>query len=368
MMKITLLLLTLLSEQHLSKATGWSWSPLSAADGAVPRVSGHTSATITADGTKSSASVLLFGGLTGAAGSPTTNDLWQFDCQSDKWIKLLDNNKSLSSCPRRRMYAASATLGRKFYIFGGWDPGMPGSGGEFLDDIWSFDLVSKQWSEEMAKLPFPVSRHAAVTMGNRVIIHTFRGVLIFDDKDGGTIIYEQPTAPCNNGDGASPESLSMCAMAALGDDKVVLFGGSDKKQQISSELFVLDTKDWTWTKLVCPVVDTRPTALASASMAPLSKDSCIVFGGAGLAPTGYEGGYGLVPRDDTWICTIKKETNAVEWERIECDRRPEARLAATLNCLDNNDSGGKFLLAGGYDSVSKGTFSEPWILSVVSED
>lgn len=96
--------------------------------------------------------------------------------------------------------------------------------------------------------------------------------------------------------------------------------------------------------------------MASASMAPFSKDQCIVFGGAGLAPTGYSGGYGLVPSADTWICAIKDKS--VDWKRIECTKSPDGRMAASLNRL----SDGRFLLQGGYDSVTKSTFEEPWIL------
>lgn len=326
---------------HSAKASGWSWSPTA---GKAPRVSGQTTATINEHN-----GVLLFGGLMGAAGSPTTNDLWHFDSVENAWAQLLSNEEDgdgvSMSCPRVRMYAASASIGTKFYIFGGWDPMDPGSGGEFLDDIWSFDWTAKSWSEEKAKLPYPVSRHAAVTVNDDMaIIHTYKGILTF--KDG--MLSEQTT------EGDAPDSLSMCAMTSIGD-KVILFGGSDKKQQMSSEVYVLDTTNWTWAKLTCE--KEGPTAMASPCMASLSKDQCIVFGGAGLAPTGYEGGYGLVPSDETWICTFD-ESN-VQWERLECAKRPEARIAASLNSLGD----GRFLMQGGYDPTTKSTFEEPWTLS-----
>ncbi|KAL9185866.1 hypothetical protein ACHAXT_003643 [Thalassiosira profunda] len=176
------------------------------------------------------------------------------------------------------------------------------------------------------------------------VIHTFKGVLTY--KDGK--IAEQETM------GDAPDALSMCAMTSIGN-KVVLFGGADKTQQMSSDVYVLDTTNWTWTKLEGN--GDGPAALASACMAPLSDNACILFGGAGLAPSGYEGGYGLQPKDEAWICTLGEKT--VEWELLECERRPEARLAASLDCVGE----GRFLLQGGYDSVSKETFGEPWILT-----
>eukprot|EP00578_Thalassiosira_sp_NH16_P001387 CAMPEP_0181136374 /NCGR_PEP_ID=MMETSP1071-20121207/33145_1 /TAXON_ID=35127 /ORGANISM="Thalassiosira sp., Strain NH16" /LENGTH=343 /DNA_ID=CAMNT_0023223071 /DNA_START=32 /DNA_END=1063 /DNA_ORIENTATION=- len=334
----------LLSAIVPTKANGWSWSPLSPAIDGAPRVSGQTTASIIDDSNNScSSGVLLFGGLTGAAGSPTTNDLWHFEDVTEEWTKL-----SPEQCPRVRMYAASAMLNSKYYIFGGWDPMDPGSGGEFLNDIWSYDMATKAWTEEEAELPFPVSRHAAVAVGEgehgMVIIHTFKGIFTFRNGQ----LTEQAT------EGDAPDSLSMCAMTAVGN-KVLLFGGSDKTQQMSSAVHVLDTTNWVWTKLQC-THDDGPGPMASACMAPLSENQCIVFGGAALAPTGYEGGYGLLPKDDTWVCTLSEKN--VEWERVECKEVPEGRVAASLNSL----GGDRFLMQGGYDPVSKGTFGTPWIL------
>ena len=241
------LLLPIMLSSSSQHATGWMWNAVKCDK--APRVSGQS----TAD---SENGVLLFGGLTGAAGSPTVNDLWHF--ANDKWTQLLpDDEDSDLPCPRVRMYAASAMIGSKFYIFGGWDPGEKGSGGEFLDDIWSFDWTDKRWREEGAKLPYPVSRHAAVSVGgNMAVIHTYKGILTF--RDGA--IAEQATKGC------APDALSMCAMAAI-DNKVFVFGGADKTQNMSSDLYVLDTMNWTWTKLECK--GNGPTALASASMVRL---------------------------------------------------------------------------------------------------
>ncbi|KAL7537661.1 hypothetical protein ACHAWF_005866 [Thalassiosira exigua] len=335
-MNMKILILLLLSAKA---ASGWSWTALPAAAGKAPRVSGQA-ASSTNDG------VLLFGGLTGAAGSPTTNDLWKFDASDDAWARVAPGAGDGSPVSRVRMYAASASIGDEFYVFGGWDPMEPGSGGEFLDDVWAFDRANSVWRELEAKLPYPVSRHAAVAVGDMAVIQTYKGIITF--KDG--VLTEQVTT------GEAPDSLSMCAMAAVGD-KVVVFAGSDKTQRMSSDVYVLNTVDWKWTKLQNQSVEGGPSAMASASMAPLAEDRCIVFGGAGLAPAGYQGGFGLMPKDNTWICTITEK--AVEWKSVVCEKRPEGRLAASLSCLGD----GRYLLQGGYDPVSKSTFEEPWILS-----
>ena len=210
---------------HLTNA--WTWSSLSNA-GPAPRVSGHSAATATDN------RVFLFGGLSGNAGSPCYNDLWIFN-SNGQWQKVENSNG-----PGPRMYSAAAMLGKNLYLLGGWDPGAPKSGGTFLDDIWKLNCDTMEWALLDDKLPCgPVSRHAACTVGDQIIMHTFRGVCTFD----GMTWKEQATT------GEAPEGLSMCAMTALNDHSLLVFGGSTKTQQLSSDAFVLDTSTWQWTKL-----------------------------------------------------------------------------------------------------------------------
>ena len=86
-----------------------------------PRVSGHVAVTDRDHGR-----VLLFGGLTGSAGSPCTDQLWTTaaapkDGNDDASWHLVDAKTG----PGPRMYAASAILGDSMYVMGGWDPGEP---------------------------------------------------------------------------------------------------------------------------------------------------------------------------------------------------------------------------------------------------
>jgi len=285
---------------------------------------------------------LLFGGLTGSAGSPVTNDLWSYreDDGSNRW-KHLDVKG-----PGCRMYAASAILDGSFYLFGGWDPGEKGSGGTFKDDVWRLDLDAMQWHEEDPLPCGPVSRHAACTVGEKIIVHTFRGVLVCHLRDGKMKITEQTSS------GEAPEGLSMCAVTSIGESSMLLFGGSTKMQELSSDAFVLDTTTWTWLKLKGTG---GPCARASPCMAPLDASKCIIFGGASLGESGYEGGRGLVAQGDTWIIDVNGDV--AEWEQI-ATTGPEARIAASLSSLPS----GGYLLQGGWDPTSKETYDIPWLL------
>jgi hypothetical protein len=321
---------------------GWSWSK--AALTQAPRVSGHSV------GYYNTNEIILFGGLTGPAGSPCTDETWHYDAASESggsWSLLHGGNTK----PRVRMYGASAVLDNNLYIFGGWDPGAPGSGGEFLDDIWQLDLATRVWLKVDTKLPYPVSRHTAcaISSDDSIVLHTYQGILVYK-KDG--TLAEQETS------GQEPEGLSMCATAPLSSTKMLLFGGSTKTQQMSCDAYVLDCESWTWTKLNNVVGEEAPPILASACAAPLAKDQAVIFGGASIGSSGYGGGMGLIPQDETWVLQVKNGDEA-HWTKVDFPDKPEGRVAATICPIGSRS----FLLQGGYHPTTKTTFDQPWILS-----
>lgn len=338
----SLLLLIGLHGSSISPTNSWAWSSLSSPQAtlaAAPHVSGHSVATVAPD------RILLFGGLTGSAGSPVTNDLWCFTTDDQEWKPLMTANEG----PSRRMYAASAVLNDHFYVTGGWDPGAPGSGGVFLEDVWKLCLTTMEWTKEAKPMPCgPVSRHSACTLGDgdNIVVHTFRGTLVHD----GNFLREQRTT------GETPEGLSMCAMIPMGDDSLILVGGSTKTQALSNDVYLLNTVSWEWRKMRCEP-GTGPAPLASPCGSSIDPKRCVLFGGATLNTSGYQGGAGLRAKDQTWLLTLEGD-DWVTW--TEVDNGPEGRVAASLSPL----AGGKFVLQGGWDPTTKSTFDTPWILDM----
>ena len=341
-----------------------SWSTSSATQ--APRVSGHTTS-VSANGR-----VLLFGGLTGSAGSPCTTDLWSFGVDN-VWRKVETvGGPGPRMCARMHTYtkqhrhfdldaahryAASAFIEQSFYVFGGWDPEAQNSGGTFKDEVWKLDLDTVVWTA-MAPMPCgPVSRHTACTLGDgTVLVHTFLGVFVLDQASG--TLSEKSTS------GDEPEGLSMCAASPLGDKSMLLFGGSTKTQGMSADTYVPNTASWTWRKLH-PDGDGGhvPTPRASCSAAPADAHSCIIHGGAGLGDGGYAGGAGLTAYDETWCVTV--EGDAAHWTELDtsagAEAPPPARVAASLSALS---SGRGFLLQGGWNPGSGETFDKPSVLVV----
>lgn len=336
------LLLVSLAARAFSVPT---WSTNS---GVGPKVSGQASAV------DASGRVLLFGGLTGSAGSPATDELWAYE--DSQWSQL-----TTEGGPGPRMYAAAAALGDSLYVLGGWDPGAPGSGGSFKDEAWKLDLGSMRWSRLAKPMPCgAVSRHTACTVGERIVVHTFRSTVVVE-ADGS--MREQPTT------GEAPDGLSMCAAAPLGDEAMLVFGGSTKTQGFSGDVYVLDTRSWRWRKLRPAGGDgVAPSPRGSACAAAVDEATCVVFGGAGVGKRGYDGGKGLVAFDETW--RLRVDGDDAVWELLlaeatdggrEADDTPSARVAASLSPLPD---GGGLLLHGGWMPATKETFDVSYILDL----
>ena len=358
--------------------SSWTWSSSRQLDNIGPKVSGHSCIVASTNPDK----LLLFGGLTGSSGSPTTADLWKYEHEDGDSTSSIGDGSSASrkrwdllprkmqgiSRPGKRMYSASAVLAgdntqhESFYLFGGWDPEEPGSGGKFLDDIWRFSLETNKWDLCSAVLPFPISRHSACAIGpDEIVIYTHKGILLFSFDGRDWSVSEQPTT----GDG--PDGFSMCATcgisngsssAELGQDLLV-FGGSTQTQELSSATYVLCTQSWTWRKLLVVDDDTPAPLASSCASSIIGRDNqCVIFGGATLGETG------LIPQRDTWLLTVNGDS--AEWKKIavgggdddDDSCRPEGRVAASLTAI-----GDGIVLQGGWDPVTKETYDQTWILS-----
>ena len=307
-----------------------------------PSLSGCASTTV-------KSTVFSFGGLICSTGSsaawragavPRTHrsvvdDLWKF--QHEKWSKVTAIDKN----PPKRMYSAAATdqKNENIYIFGGWDPGR-GSVGSFLNDVWKFCLANNTW-EELASLPYPVSRHSACTIGEKIVIHTLKGTIIFEDDE----LKVQETT------GDNPNDLSMCAVAENGTH-LILFGGNTRNHTMSNELYLLDTKTWNWIQM--KQEGDIPCKRAGCNICK-SKEGFLLFGGGTTGEKGYEGGKGLIGLSDTYIVNI--EENLAKWKKIDKGYMdPGPRVVPTLETV--NDA---IYLHGGWNPESMETYQDTWI-------
>ena len=297
--------------------------------------------------------VLLFGGYAEdtSGARKVVNDLWAFDANSDEWTCLQSDRAAGHSVPQPRLVSAAALTsgGDSMLVFGGWDPQLPGTGGDILADVWSLKLATLEWTRCDPMPVGPTSRHVAVTVNSKLIVHTFRSessVLVFDERR--QTLVEQPTS------GPAPSARGLHAAAAVGD-QLVVFGGAAQAGEMFNDLFSLDTISWRWERLRAD--GPGPTARAGACAAAVGS-TFILACGAERADDG------LLPRSDVWSYDLE----TAGWERLINDNegwlRP--RNAATLTTLRSggaSGTGSELLMQGGWAPFAE-TFNDGRILRV----
>jgi len=323
-----------------------------------------------------------------------TNNLWIYKRDkpdnSPDW-QLIPPKLQGVSRPSPRIHTAAATLGHMMFLFGGYDP----KNGKSFSDIWTLSLKTNKWTLCQAWLPYEVSKHVACAISDtKIVLYTDRGdVLLYDDD------LPTPLITTMDVDGEGPVGLSLCAScgiprttttttdddddddrsssSAFGgvddrysrngggekhqDQDMLIFGGSTGENEgFSSESFRLDTKSWSWSKLV-PKSQKRPPPLQAPSVASLGKNQCIMFGGAALNKRDRS----FSPSDETWLLTV--DGNEANWEQIavqgggEGAASPVGRLSASLTATTPEE----LILHGGYNPTSskQSHDTQTWMLT-----
>ena len=101
--------------------------------------------------------VILHGGRA-TSGTEPLKDAWSFDIHAETWTRLQD-------CPVPLYGHSTVIYGTRLWIFGGYD-GAANS----INKLWSYDLVSGRWAEEVYGGPTPAGRmwHTATMHGARM--------------------------------------------------------------------------------------------------------------------------------------------------------------------------------------------------------
>ncbi|KAJ7431841.1 hypothetical protein B0H11DRAFT_2128705 [Mycena galericulata] len=169
------------------------------------------------------------------------NDLWSFDLNTLRSRAQWELCEPASSeRPAQRTGHACITFENRIIVFGGTD------GQYHYNDTWTFDLTTRKWSELqcIGFIPSPREGHAAALVDDVIYIFGGRGV---DGKDLGDLaafkISNQRWYMFQNM-GPSPSGRSGHAMAAVGT-KVYVLGGESftpSKTDDSGLVHVLDTK------------------------------------------------------------------------------------------------------------------------------
>jgi hypothetical protein len=85
--------------------------------------------------------LLIFGGVRGRT---IFGDLWHFGFKTNVWTQLKKSDDK--PWPSARYGSSSVSVGERMYVFGGMDEGDEGGVGSALDELWSFDWSSMEWT------------------------------------------------------------------------------------------------------------------------------------------------------------------------------------------------------------------------------
>ena len=403
-------------------ASAWTaeWIPLSKnVNKVTPPRSGHVSFSV-------DDKIYVFGGYVEETSQNRypSNDLWVLRGSTNEgdgtigfgkgWMKVLEQSDPRKDIPRKRLAAAavkvsdpsrSPTTSEIGVLLGGWDSGKAGTGGEILNDIWTYMGSSGSsdtcdgtgiWEESNIDLGQPTSRLCAVTLDDKktVVVHNHRcidDVMVLDFSDKESVTLEKQLT---NGRSPSPRGLHvMTRLSGENANKIVLFGGAAQSGAMSNEVFILDCEKWEWTPVEMIVDGTQadkhsPSPRASPCFVTLDDTTCLLFGGASVPEEG-----GLYGCNDTWLLEIdfnseKGDKVTAKWtcvfeDDVNSDKSPPGRNAATLIAVSpesasellsssrkedtgSNGSSMYFLLHGGWFPFRK-TYNEDFILRVKKE-
>ena len=246
----------------------------------------------------SSGSRLFVGG--GYSENGPLSDFWQYD---KEW-KCLNASSSSQCTPFPRMMCGGYQFGDEIYLFGG----MQQLDDEVLiqNDLWKFDIRSRQWVLLQQESPISERYNHAVTAisPTQMLVHggECSGLL------GDCWVYDIPSrsfsqVPTPPGHSPCPRSSHSCAFI---HPYVVIFGGATNSSVCGegpgeieesapvylNDLWLLDVSvsadpsQWSWRKLLFEGLAPSPRDMASlVDISGLTERpySLLLFGGYGLA-------------------------------------------------------------------------------------
>ncbi|TVU43977.1 hypothetical protein EJB05_03399, partial [Eragrostis curvula] len=289
--------------------------------------SGHTAVSI------GKSKVVVFGGF---ADKRFLADVSVYDVENRLWYtpECTGNGSDGQIGPSPRAFHVAVVIDCNMFIFGGR------SGGRRLGDFWMLDTDLWQWSEltGFGDLPSPREFAAASAIGNRKIV-MYGG---WDGKKWLSDVYIMDTMSLEWTELAVTGTVPppRCGHSAtMIEKRLLIFGGRGGAGPIMGDLWALKG-----------VTEEGPFAASGCS---LFSSSLLLFGGHGTG--------GWLSRYDVYYneCIILDRVS-VQWKRLPTSNEPPPpRAYHSMTSI-----GSRFLLFGGFDG--KNTFGDLWWL--VPED
>ncbi|XP_077230077.1 galactose oxidase/kelch repeat superfamily protein [Tasmannia lanceolata] len=313
--------------------------------GTIPNArSGHTSVNV------GKSMIVIFGGL---VEKKFLNDICVYDTENKIWFspECTGNGSDGQVGPSPRAFHVAVAIDCNMFIFGGR------SGGKRLGDFWMLDTDIWQWSELTSYGDLPSARDfaAASAIGNRKIV-MYGG---WDGKKWLSDVYILDTISLEWTELSVSGTLPppRCGhTATMVEKRLLVFGGRGGGGPIMGDLWALkglfeeENETPGWTQLKLP--GQTPSPRCGHTIFSWGH-YLLLFGGHGTG--GWLSRYDIYYND-----CIVLDRASVQWKRLPTNNEPPpARAYHSMTCI-----GPRYLLFGGFDG--KSTFGDLWWL--VPED
>jgi len=173
------------------------------------------------------------------------------------------------TAPVSRTNHASASVGKKMFIFGGNNNNEAGQY-QVLDDLSMLDTETMTWSRPMTTGDIPTARsgHTLTAIGKKLYlfgggvwneaagwIHKF---YVLDAVDTETMVWTKPNCT------GTVESSTFPISFSVGRYLFIFGGGSKPHHCVTNDLYVLDTASYHWNAPACDANRPQPRDMGTA--------------------------------------------------------------------------------------------------------
>mmetsp|Transcript_7599 Transcript_7599/g.46843 ORF Transcript_7599/g.46843 Transcript_7599/m.46843 type:complete len:474 (+) Transcript_7599:44-1465(+) len=203
------------------------------------------------------------------------------DGLSLKWVAVQSASHKATPCARWGSAVVANPEEDKVFLSGG------DSGDGILDELWQLDLKTMEWSMLTgAEARFPRAWHSLNRLGDRLLLFGGESTM---EPNGATITHNDCVVHDGEANlwfpaytsGVAPNARGGHTATALPNGNVVVFGGIQGNGKWANDIHVLDTRVYNWFKP--PIRGAPPKTRSYHTATAIGDSKIVVFGGNGAS-------------------------------------------------------------------------------------